>query len=295
SEQASVQQPGRKATTESLDNVLEYYRTQPDVLERHSEWEHSNDESSSPNASHTPAAESVDQAPVPVAVAVSVAIVSGTSAAFDNANTAADSSEAFDHMPYHVRQQGYRPELGSSRYPVRESQISPSYQRTSFSSPVVKPDGPILRKNPAGIAAASLSSTKSVSGSLVGLDTDEGAYYGIEEQQRPDDSSVLGTHSHLHSLETTPTIDPARPHAHESASSSLDSDASAPGDQMYEDDSVPARSWNINESNTYQDIYTALDDLPEPDDLMLPPTTVQRSPHHSRYNPSAELVVDDED
>ncbi|KAJ1820051.1 hypothetical protein LPJ75_001036 [Coemansia sp. RSA 2598] len=295
-----VKQPGRKATTESLDNVLEYYRTQPDVLEKHSEWEHTNDDGSSAAASHASPAESTGHAPAAV-----VENAADLADAADGAQ-AADGLDAFGRELYRAHLQARRAELGSSRYPVRESQISPSCQRTSFSSPAVKPGDATLRANLFNVAAASPSSTKSVSGSMAGPDTDESAVPSLGEQPRPDDSSVLGTHSHLHSLETTPLIDPIRPHTHESASSSTASSASVPDDQEHENRGVPARSWNINESanpsvpqqaasNAYQDIYAVLDELPEPDDLMLPPTTVQRSPRYSNYNPPAELAVDDED
>ncbi|KAJ2854172.1 hypothetical protein J3B02_002805 [Coemansia erecta] len=310
----AAKQPGRKATTESLDNVLEYYRTQPDVLEKHLEGEHSNDEGSLADVSHhcTPPVAESSTGRAPTAAVAAATMFSGIAGAAGNSVQTADGLDPFERELYRAHRQIHRPELGSSRYPVRESQISPPCQRTSFSSPVAKPDESVLRKNMAIIPAASPSSTKSVSGSLAGPDTDASAGFVIgdqdqqqQQQQRPDDSSVLGTHSHLHSLENSPINDPVRPHTHDSVPSSLASSASAREDDAYEDNNVTARSWNINESvnptvpqqpgaNAYQDIYTVLDDLPEPDDLMLPPTTAQRTPGRSDFNSPAELAVDDD-
>ncbi|KAJ1724900.1 hypothetical protein LPJ53_000898 [Coemansia erecta] len=117
-----VQQPGRKATTESLDNVLEYYRTQPDVLDKHSEWESSNDDRVSTDAALEPAA------------AVDTAVVASVNP-FDQ------SSQPFRQQQQQQQQHlNERAELGSSRYPIRDPQLSPLYQRTSFSSPLVKPN-----------------------------------------------------------------------------------------------------------------------------------------------------------
>ncbi|KAJ2576854.1 hypothetical protein EV177_010926, partial [Coemansia sp. RSA 1804] len=45
----------------------------------------------------------------------------------------------------------YRPQLGSSKTPVRDPQTSPLYQRTSFSSPTVEPHS--RRKDPADLVS----------------------------------------------------------------------------------------------------------------------------------------------
>ncbi|KAJ2723824.1 hypothetical protein GGI07_002363 [Coemansia sp. Benny D115] len=221
----AVINPGRKGTAESLDNVLEYYRSNPEPLE-----------------------------PLPEARAPDLA------------------------FPRLLSSSLRRPELNSSHFPAHVSQQSP-LQRTSFSSPGAKP-----------------VDTREENASPVTSD------HGM----RPADSSVLGTHSHLHSRESTPDPEPSaepemgpepsaepemepeplRPRACSYASSSSSaSSVDSAAEALLPTDVAPPR-WSLDDAVCFdfstsagtglQDIYATLEDLPEPDDLELPPTTTQQ-------------------
>ncbi|KAJ2372672.1 hypothetical protein GGI05_007596, partial [Coemansia sp. RSA 2603] len=94
--------------------------------------------------------------------------------------------------------------------------------------------------------------------------------------------------------------------AHVSTSSSSGSTASSSLERDFSDNAASTRHrWNISEashapydqiteSDPYQDIYSTLGQLPEPDDLMLPPTTVQTLQPGQKYSHIADLNVDDD-
>ncbi|KAJ2682592.1 hypothetical protein GGH99_004679, partial [Coemansia sp. RSA 1285] len=126
----SSQIPGRKATMESLDNVLEYYRS-------HAGAESPLAEVVGPSSEETPSSGPPLVQPFPTLDS-------------DPGRSMAPSMPS--RNPFEsLKDAQYRPQLGSSRTPVRDPQTSPLYQRTSFSSPTVEPHS--RRKDPANLVS----------------------------------------------------------------------------------------------------------------------------------------------
>ncbi|KAJ1899654.1 hypothetical protein LPJ66_001979, partial [Kickxella alabastrina] len=280
--------PGRKATTESLDNVLEYYRTHPDVLDKHPGWEAPSNEPLYK--------ESASQEQPPAAAEHPVS--------------------PFD-LTLHHHAHDRHPNLNSSRYPSCDAQQSPFYHRTSFSSSAINP-GNLASGHPlTGVITASSSRDGSLAPNTPRTEHDHVSSSGqgdirSRESQRPDDSSLLGTFSHLHSYESTPATTPIRPHS--SSSSSADSDTPLPANAGRNNlanntgNMMSPRRWGSSDSDglsfpqkqavpSYCDIYAVLDELPEPDDMLLlpPAASAQRSPQFTSRDLPDDLAIDDED
>ncbi|KAI9503659.1 hypothetical protein BX070DRAFT_138554 [Coemansia spiralis] len=320
---ASSQQPGRKATMESLDNVLEYYRTHPgtDGLSVDAVV----------GADTKPLFESfVHSSTSPV----SAPVVIESDAAIPQRNPFDSTQSAHYHS-----------QLGSSRAPVRDAQISPAYPCTSFSSPMADSrvsgktvSAPVFQPphtdNTVASSIALASSTAENSAddddnrhdasldSQCGAGSSSGhAGFGVqkvtaaEEHQPlsankriessfsvppnsvavPADSSILGTHPH--SREATP-IDADTAETGQSA-------AQVEKDMHTNDYMLSTRRWHVDieedspamdassrdwsQSHVpppYRDMHSNMEDIPEPDDLVLPPTSVSLNlPRHGPRGP----------
>ncbi|KAI8326343.1 hypothetical protein GQ54DRAFT_294815 [Martensiomyces pterosporus] len=113
--------PGRKETSESLENVLEYYRTDPEILDSKVKWDQDRSSAAASAMADKPRATYMHNAS-------------------DTAPSAIPPLPALDLalMAHH------QPTLSSIRYRMEEMQLSPSHQRTSFSSPVGRSEDPRL-------------------------------------------------------------------------------------------------------------------------------------------------------
>ncbi|KAJ1966400.1 hypothetical protein GGI12_000110 [Dipsacomyces acuminosporus] len=273
--------PGRKATSESLENVLEYYRTGPETLDDGIvRWEHSQsreqatalqaDMSPESRAHNTSSIISATQQPLP---ALDLAL-----------------------MEHHAST------LSSLRYPADDAQPSPLHQRTSLSSPIGKPE---YRAHAAPLLPKSSSQTRDAGGSLPAprdakpaagvVDSSYGPQQikpalpeaAVPEAELPEasfGSSIQAKRGH----EDTPIVHSPQPGAASKAhASSQVTGGSTVSSQhwhtsMSQDQLAFSSSQHTNKPISYEwqllerlpahsNVYDALDDLPEPDDLVLPP------------------------
>ncbi|KAJ2549603.1 hypothetical protein EV175_004384, partial [Coemansia sp. RSA 1933] len=287
----STRHPRRKATMESLDNVLEYYRTHPGT--------------GSPSAIvEASSAETMSSVELPF-VQPFPSLVSDT----EKTTTAppVPSRNPFESL----KDSQYRPQLGSSRAPVRDANTSPIYQRTSFSSPVVEPLSrrkytvdselrPLPHADRAASPGAEASDptprdSDSVRGNAQSdpesddrqplLSADKRAGSGAQIPAAPTaalpDRSTNG--SHMHSREATPIETSAEGSA---GNGTPDGDSSL---GMRANEHLSARRWHVDVPTAdlvpkewtphqpppprYQDIYDNLEDPSDLDELVLPPTS----------------------
>ncbi|KAJ1772042.1 hypothetical protein LPJ74_001777 [Coemansia sp. RSA 1843] len=291
---ASTQQPGRKATMESLDNVLEYYRTHPGT-------------DSPPAGVEVSSADTMSSLELPC--------VQPFPALASNADKAISPPVPSRNPFESLKGSQHRPQLGSSRAPARDAQASPVYQRTSFSSPVVKPHS--RREDMADSELQPPSQTdKSATSNAVAenrtaedsasagdraqkdLDLDErqplisdkaaspGVHVSAASTAAPLDSSVRG--SNLHSREATP-IEMSAEGSARNGTPDRASDSGMQGNEHL----FSARRWHIDVPVTdpapkawlphhppprYHDIYDQLEDSSDLEELVLPPTSAALDP-----------------
>ncbi|KAJ1906743.1 hypothetical protein LPJ81_001180 [Coemansia sp. IMI 209127] len=270
---ASTRQPGRKATMESLDNVLEYYRTHPGA--------------ESPSVVvEASSAETMSSLELPF-VQPFPALVSDSE---KTTGPPVPSRNPFESL----KDSQYRPQLGSSRAPVRDANTSPIYQRTSLSSPVVEPLS--RRKDTTGSEFQPLSQADKMAENS---DPIRGtAQYDPELHDRqpplasdacvptastsaPPDSSIQG--SNVHSREATP-IGASADGSASNGTPGGDSNVDIRADEHL----LSARRWHVDVHTTdpapkdwlphhppprYQDIYDNLEDPSDIEELVLPPTS----------------------